>query len=60
MMEQEVLKLFSSCNIRLPYITEAVRAAREPDRKVANSGFLASSFLQVQKEIDQRLMQSVH
>lgn len=60
MMEQEVLKFFSSCKILLPYVTEVVRAAREPDGNVANPGFLASSFLQVQKEIEQRLMQSVH
>ena len=60
MRKQEVLKFFSSCNVLLPYTTEAVRAAREPDGNVANLGSLASSFLQVREEIGQRLMQSIH
>lgn len=60
MREQEVLRFYNSCNILLLYITEAVGAAGEPDGHVANSGCLASSFLQVQEEIDQRLMHSIH
>lgn len=51
MRKQEVLKFFGSCNILLPYITEAIRAAREPDGNAANLGSLTSSFLQVQEEI---------
>lgn len=58
--EQEVLLFFSSCNVLLPSITAAVKAAREPDGNVNNPGSLASSFLQVQEEIGQRLMQSIH
>lgn len=59
MREQEVLKFFSSCSALLPYITEAVRAAREPDGNDANAVSLVSSFLQVQEEVGQRLMQSI-
>jgi len=60
MREQEVLKFFSSCSVLLPYVTEAVKAVRGPAGDVANLGSLASSFPQVQEEIGQRLMQSVH
>lgn len=57
---EQVLLFFSSCNVLLPSITAAVKAAREPDGNVNNPGSLASSFLQVQEEIGQRLMQSIH
>lgn len=48
--EKEVLLFLSSCNILLPCISAAVRAAREPDGDVDNAGSLASSFLQVQRD----------
>lgn len=58
--EQKVLLFLSSCNVLQPWITAAVGAAREPDGNIDNLGFLASSVLQVQEEIGQRLMQSIH
>lgn len=60
MREHKELKFFNSCNVLLPYIREAARAAREPNGNAADPVSFASSFLQVQEEISQRLVQFIH
>lgn len=58
--ERIQLKFFNSFNVLLPYIREAARAAREPNGNAADTVSFASSFLQVQEEISQRLVQFIH